>query len=379
MSFKELSNLLDEAIRQKASDIYLTYGCPPCLRVNDEISPLGDVLLSDADLNTLLADMIDEDKLDEFESTLELNTAIRWGEEARFRINAFKQQQHSAVVIRRIQTDIPALETLELPKAYGQLVMERRGMVLVVGPTGSGKSTSLASMINHRNTYGHGHVITIEDPIEFIHNHKGCLISQRDVGIDTYSYSLALKNALRQCPDVVLIGEIRDRDTMEQAINFSETGHLCLATLHAKNASQAIERIVNFFPEEKHSQLLLNLSLNMKGILSQRLIKTKDGKRKVAAEVMLNQGVIRNLIEEGKPKEIKEIMEKNRGLGMQTFEQALLDLYARGEITEEVAIAEADNPANLKLQIRSVKLSGPTGAPKDASGSTARHHFTIDD
>lgn len=376
MDYKQANSLLQAAIEQKASDIYLTYSCPPCLRINDEISPMGDTLLGDDDLNAILAQLIDEDKLDEFESTLEMNTAINWNDRARFRINAFKQQQHTAVVIRRIQTEIPTLESLKLPPAYGQLVMEKRGMVLVVGPTGSGKSTSLAAMLGYRNTYGHGHIITIEDPIEFVHTHQGCIISQRDVGIDTYSYGLALKNALRQCPDVVLIGEIRDRETMEHAINFSETGHLVLATLHAKNSSQAIERIINFFPEEKHQQLLLNLSLNMRGILSQRLVRKIKGGRAVASEVMLNQGLIRNLIEEGKPKEIKEIMEKSRSLGMQTFEQTLLDMYKAGEISEEVAIQEADNPANLKLQIRHVKMEKPgaTGAATE----TTRHHLTVD-
>lgn len=348
--------LLQLAIDERASDIYLTYGCPPCLRINDVISPAGEELLDDKALNALLHALVDEEKLEEFEATMEMNTAINWHNRARFRINAFRQQQHTAVVIRRIQTEIPSLQSLRLPKPYGDLVMEKRGLVLVVGPTGSGKSTSLASMIGHRNTYGHGHIITIEDPIEFVHSHQGCIISQRDVGIDTYSYALALKNALRQTPDVVLIGEIRDRETMEQAINFAETGHLVLATLHTKNASQAIERIINFFPEEKHSQLLLNLSLNLRGVLSQRLVKTVRQSRTIAVEVMLNQGLVRSLIEEGKPKEIKDVMEKNRSLGMQTFEQALLDLYRNGEITEDVALQEADNPANLKLQIRNVKL-----------------------
>lgn len=369
MDYLQPDNLFQAAVDHKASDIYLTYGCPPCLRINDVINPLGEQLLDDEALDNLLSSIIDKDKLDEFEGTLEMNTAINWQNRARFRINAFKQQQHTAIVIRRIQTDIPSLESLHLPKAYGELAMIRRGLVLVVGPTGSGKSTSLASMIQHRNTYGHGHIITIEDPIEFVHSHGGCIISQRDVGIDTYSYALALKNALRQTPDVVLIGEIRDRETMEQALNFSETGHLVLATLHTKNASQAIERIINFFPEEKHAQLLLNLSLNLRGVLSQRLVPTTKGQRTVAVEVMLNQGLIRNLIEEGKPKEIKDIMEKNRSLGMQSFEQALLELFRAGEITEDTALHEADNPANLKLQIRNVKLSKPEPTSTSSSNS----------
>lgn len=358
MSYKQLDTLLQASVDNAASDIYLTAHCPPCIRVNDEVRPLGEALLSEKDIDALLAQMVNEEKVEEFRSTLELNASIQWkNDKARFRLNAYKQQQTTAVVLRRIQTDIPTLESLKLPQVYANLAMEKRGMVLVVGPTGVGKSTSLAAMVGYRNTYGSGHILTVEDPIEFVHSHQSCIVTQRDVGIDTYSYALALKNALRQAPDVVLIGEIRDRDTMEQAINFAETGHLCLATLHAKNASQAIERIVSFFPEDKHDQLLLNLSLNMKGILSQRLVKTKGGQRVAAIEVMLNEGLIRNLIEEGKPKEIKEIMEKSRGLGMQTFEQALIDLYRAGLISEEAALAEADNPANLKLQIRNLNFN----------------------
>ncbi len=385
MDHRNMDTILQAAVDQQASDIYLTHGCPPCLRVNDDMIPIGNNLLNNEDLQALLGQLLDEDKLDEFESTLELNSGMNWQDKARFRINVYMQQQHPAVVIRRIQTDIPSFESLGLPQPYSKLAMEKRGMVLVVGPTGTGKSTSLASMIDYRNTYGRGHIITIEDPIEYIHSHKGCLISQRDVGIDTYSFNLALKNALRQRPDVVLIGEIRDRETMEQAINFAETGHLCLATLHAKNASQTIERIVNFFPEEKHDQLLLNLSMNLRGILSQRLVRTRSGGRKAAVEVMLNEGVIRNLIEEGKPKEIKEIMEKNRGMGMQTFEQALLDLFSQGHITEEVALAEADNASNLKLNLRHVKMNQTgisTATQEGGDGENkpgVRHHFTVDD
>lgn len=377
MDFKKADQLLNAAIDQKASDIYLTYSCPPCLRINDEITPLGDSLLNDDDLNAILRELMDAEKVEEFETTFEMNSAINWHDRARFRINAFRQQQHSAIVIRRIQTEIPSVTGLNLPKPYSDLVMEKRGLVLVVGPTGSGKSTSLAAMIGHRNTYGRGHIITVEDPIEFVHSHQSCIISQRDVGIDTYSYTQALKNALRQAPDVLLIGEIRDRETMEHALNFSETGHLVLATLHAKNSSQAIERIINFFPEEKHHQLLLNMSLNIRGILSQRLVQKAQGGRAVACEIMLNQGLIKNLIEEGKPKEIKEIMEKSRGLGMQTFEQVLLDMYKAGEITEEVALREADNPANLKLHIQNVKLD-PNSAARNVS-DTPIHHFSIDD
>jgi twitching motility protein PilU len=339
-----------------ATDMYLTVGCPPTLRIDDRMMPLGEQMLEEQLIRHLLSEIVSEEIMDEFQATLEMNTAIGWKEIARFRINAYRQQQHTAVVIRRIITEIPTVESLGLPPVYSQLAMEKRGMVLVVGPTGSGKSTSLAAMIGHRNRHSCGHIITVEDPIEFVHRHDGCIISQRDVGIDTYSFGIALKNALRQRPDVVLIGEIRDRETMEHALMFAETGHLCLATLHANNANQTIERIVNFFPEEKHPQLLLSLSLNLKGILSQRLVSNLAGKRSLAVEILLNSGLVRNLIEEGKIKEIKDIMGRSRDQGMQTFDQALHDLYINGIISEETALHEADNPGNIKLQIKQTTM-----------------------
>ena len=259
--------------------------------------------------------------------------------------------------MRRIRTEIPSLESLSLPKIYNELIMEKRGLILVVGPTGSGKSTSLASMLEYRNTHGSGHIITIEDPVEFIHEHRGCIITQRDVGIDTYSFGIGLKNSLRQTPDVIVIGEVRDRETKEHAIVFAETGHLCLATLHANNASQAIERVINFFPEEKHKQILLNLSLNLKAILSQRLVPNKSGGRCIALEIMLNQGLIKSQIQEGRIKEIKELIERGRSSGMQTFEQSLIELYQNGLITEEVALAESDNPASLSLAFKQMNIA----------------------
>ncbi|MBN67039.1 MAG: type IV pili twitching motility protein PilT [Rickettsiales bacterium] len=350
--FDKLNPLLEQMVQHKASDLYLTYGCPASIRLSDRIMTVDNAPLTEEQVRTYMEELLDEEQLDEFETTLEYNSAINWMDRARFRINAFRQQQHTALVIRRIQTEIPTIEELGLPEAYRNLVMERRGLVLVVGPTGSGKSTSLAAMIGHRNRNGSGHIITIEDPVEFVHTHQGCIISQRDVGIDTYSFGMALKNALRQRPDVVLIGEVRDRETMEHAINFSETGHLVLATLHANNANQAIERALNFFPEEKHHQILLNLSLNLKGVLSQRLVLNKKQGRSLAVEVLLNSGLIKTLIEEGKIRDIKEMMEKSRDAGMQTFDQSLFDLYAQGLVDQDVAIAEADNPANLRLNIR---------------------------
>lgn len=354
-------------IEMKGSDLYITHGHPPSVRVIDKIITLSDEPLTDEMIEAMLAEILPEDKLDEFQSTFELNTGFALKGQARFRINVFRQQMHPGMVIRRIQTDIPSPESLNLPKVYSDLVMERRGLILVVGTTGSGKSTSLAAMIGHRNQHGEGHVITIEDPIEFVHEHRNCIITQRDLGIDTYSFGMALKNALRQRPDVVLIGEIRDRETMEHAINFAETGHLCLATLHANNANQAIERILNFFPEEKHKQVLTNLAHNVKGILSQRLVQNLAGTRSIAVEVLLNRGLVKNLIEEGKTKEIKEIMEKNRDQGMQTFDQCLYDLYAREEISEEVAIAESDNPANIRLNIKQHQMSNRK--PGDKTGT----------
>lgn len=350
--YPSLTPYLQEMVNRKASDLYLTYGCAPSLRLSDSILSLGRDPISDEQLDMYFEELLTDDQRDEFESTLEMNTAIPWRDKTRFRINVFQQQQHKSIVIRRINTDIPSIEALGLPKAYADLIMKPRGLILVVGPTGSGKSTSLAAMIGHRNTYGAGHIVTIEDPIEFIHQHNGCIISQRDVGIDTYSYGIALKNALRQRPDVVLIGEIRDRETMEHAINFAETGHLCVSTLHSNNANQAIERIINFFPEEKHAQIRLNLSLNLRGILSQRLVLNTQNRRSLAVEVMLNNGLIKSLIDQGKIREIKDMMERGVSEGMQTFDQSLFNLFQSGIITEEVAIGEADNPANLKLHIK---------------------------
>ncbi len=352
MNAIDAEKLMDTFIATDASDLYLTANAPPSLRYSAGIAPHGDVRLNEELIMNLLRQLISPDILSEFESTLEYNTAISWQGKARFRVNLFRQQQQTGAVLRRIHTDIPTLEELELPKVYADLIMERRGLILLVGQTGSGKSTSLASMIEHRNRHGSGHIITIEDPVEFIHEHKGCIITQRDVGIDTYSFGIGLKNALRQTPDVIVIGEIRDRETMEHAIVFSETGHLCVATLHANNTNQAIERVINFFPEEKHAQILLNLSFNLKAVLSQRLVRNKEASRSIVIEIMLNQGLIKNLIHEGRIKEIREYIEKGHDVGMQTFDHALLALYSRGIITEEVALAESDNPANLRLSIK---------------------------
>ncbi len=367
-SYPTLDPFFSKILELGGSDLYITSGMPASVRVVDKIIPVSEEVLTDAHIEQILQELLPEDKLDEFQSTFELNTALAWKDKARFRINVFRQQMHPGLVIRRINTDIPTPDQLKLPKVYSDVVMEKRGLVLLVGTTGSGKSTSLAAMIGHRNRNGYGHIITIEDPIEFVHQHQNCIITQRDLGIDTYSFGMALKNALRQRPDVVLIGEIRDRETMEHAINFAETGHLCLATLHANNANQAIERVLNFFPEEKHRQVLSNLAHNIRGILSQRLVTNLQGNRSLATEILLNRGLVRNLIEEGKTKEIKDIMEKNRDQGMLTFDQSLLELFHKGEISEEVAIAESDNPANVRLQIKQQQLGSKKPAEKSIGG-----------
>lgn len=352
----DINALLQRFVEINASDLYLTVDACPSFRLTEKIQPFGNDKLTEEDMQSILHALVSQDVIDEFNSTLEFNTAVNWEGKARFRLNIFRQRQNTGIVIRRIRTDIPTLESLGLPKVYSDLIMAKRGMVLVVGPTGSGKSTSLAAMIEHRNLNGSGHIVTIEDPVEFIHEHRNCIITQRDVGIDTYSFGIGLKNALRQTPDVIVVGEVRDRETMEHAIVFSETGHLCLATLHANNSNQAIERVINFFPEDKHPQILLNLSFNLKAILSQRLIQTKDGGRTVIVEIMLNQGLIKNLVQEGHVKEIREYIEKGQDAGMQTFDQNCIDLYLKQVITEEVAMAESDNPSNVRLAIKRFEI-----------------------
>lgn len=343
--------ILRDFVERGASDCYFTVGSPPAFRFAKGIETQPKDKLSEEDMGEVLRIILSKDAISEFESTLEYNTAVVWNG-ARFRVNAFRQRKQTGLVLRRIRTDIPSIKQLSLPEVYSDLVMEKRGLILIVGATGSGKSTSMAAMLGHRNNHGAGHVVTVEDPIEFIHEHNRCIFTQRDVGIDTYSFGIALKNALRQSPDVIVIGEIRDRETMEHAINFSETGHLCIATLHANNSNQAIERVVNFFPEEKHKQVLRNLSANLRAVLSQRLIPNLAGNRSLAIEVMLNKGVITDLIAEGRIKEIREHIEKGTIQGMKTFEQSLLEFYTEGIISEEMAIAESDNPANLRLAIK---------------------------
>ncbi len=355
MTVDHINTLLNQMVEQRASDLYLTHDSAPAFRIDDVITPYPTAALKDDDIARYFGQLFTQDQQDEFHSTFELNMALNFSETVRFRVNAFRQQAHDGLVIRRIENNIPSLEELGLPPIYGELAMLKRGLILVSGQTGSGKSTSLAAMVGHRNTHGHGHIITIEDPIEFVHQHKQCIVTQRDVGLDTYSYALALKNALRQRPDLVVIGEVRDREVMEQAIYFAETGHLCIATIHANNASQTIERVINFFPEERHQQILLNLSLNLRGTLSQRLVRTEDGKRTLALEIMLNRGLIKQHIEKGKIRQLREMIEKGTTEGMQSFDQHLLDLFQRKLISEQTAIAESESAANLSLMIQTAK------------------------
>lgn len=355
MSADNIRELLIEMVRTQASDLYLTYNSPASLRINDRIVPFSAHLLMDHDIERFLGQILTAEQFDELRSTLELNIAFNLNNTSRFRINVFRQQGHDGIVIRRVESLIPTLEQLGLPSIYGEISLETRGLILVSGRTGSGKSTSLAAMVGHRNTHGEGHIITIEDPIEFVHSHNRCIVTQRDVGLDTYSYALALKNALRQRPDMIVIGEVRDREVMEQAIYYAETGHLCIATIHANNASQTIERVLNFFPEDRHAQILLNLSLNLRGIFSQRLLNTTSGGRTLALEIMLNRGLIKQFIEEGKIRQLRDMIEKGRSEGMQTFDQHLFDLYMQRLINEEAALTESDSPANLRLAIQSKK------------------------
>lgn len=342
---------LDAMIEKDASDLFLTVGKAPSLRIDHLISPMDHPALTSERLDDMVKQLLTDEQKEEFESTLELNLALELENKERFRVNLFRQRDCNGMVIRHIKSVIPSFEELHLPEIYTRFIMKKRGLFLMVGAAGSGKSTALAAMMEYRNTHGNGHIITIEDPIEFIFEHKNCIFTQREVGIDTYSYGIALKNALRQSPDVLMIGEIRDRETLESALLFCETGHLVVGTLHASNANQAIERMVSLFPEEMHQQVLVTLSQNLNSIASQRLVESLHGKRTLAYEILVNEGLVKVLIEEGKIKDLKEVMEKNRDQGMITFDQCLLELIVNKTISSETALREADNPSNLKLKI----------------------------
>ena len=350
---KTITDLLRLMVAKNASDLFLTAGFAPALKVDGKIVAVANQTLTPAHTRELVRWLMNDRQWAEFEAKNECNFAIAPADIGRFRCNAFIQQGHTGLVLRTINTRIPKFEELNLPPVLRDIAMVKRGLVIFVGGTGSGKSTSLAAMIGYRNENAREHIITVEDPIEYVHEHKNCIITQREVGVDTENWFSALKNKLRQAPDVILIGEIRDRETMEYAIAFAETGHLCLSTLHANSANQALDRIVNFFPEDKRDQLLMDLSLNLKAFISQRLIPRREGKGRIAAvEIMLNSPLISDLIFKGHVVEIKEVMSKSRELGMQTFDQALFDLYEAGFISYEDALRNADSLNDLRLKIK---------------------------
>lgn len=349
----EFDKLLKLVVEKGASDLFITAGMPPCIKLNGQMVPVTKGALSPEQSREIVLSVMNEDLQHEFMKSHECNFAINTRGLGRFRVSAFYQRNLVGMVLRRIEVNIPSINELGLPDIVGDLAMTLRGLVIFVGATGTGKSTSLAAMIGHRNQHSRGHIISIEDPIEFIHQHKGCIVTQREVGVDTESFEIALKNTLRQAPDVIMIGEVRSRETMEYALTFSETGHLCLCTLHANNANQAIDRMIHFFPADRHSQVWMDLSLNLRAIVAQQLIPTKDGNgRRVAVEVMLNTPLASDHIRKGEVHLLKDLMTRSTEQGMQTFDQALYKLYAEGEISYEAALAHADSPNDLRLMIK---------------------------
>lgn len=348
-----IHNLLRGMISKKASDLFITTGFPPAFKIDGKMTPVSNQVLTMQHTQELARSIMNDRQAAEFETTHECNFAISPHSIGRFRVNVFLQQQRVGMVLRTITTKIPDLDELGMPPVLKDIVMTKRGLVIVVGGTGSGKSTTLAGMIGHRNKNSYGHIITIEDPVEFVHEHINCIITHREVGVDTESWHNALKNTLRQAPDVILIGEIRDAETMEYAVAFAETGHLCLATLHANSANQALDRIINFFPEERRTQLLMDLSLNVKAFISQRLMPKKDGAGRTAAiEIMLNSPLIADMIFKGEVNQIKGVMAQSRELGMETFDGALFSLFESGMISYEEALKNADSVNDLRLRIK---------------------------
>ena len=348
-----IHNLLRGMISKKASDLFITTGFPPAFKIDGKMTPVSNQALTMQHTQELARSIMNDRQAAEFEMSHECNFAISPHSIGRFRVNVFMQQQRVGMVLRTITTKIPDLDEMGMPPVLKDIVMTKRGLVIVVGGTGSGKSTTLAGMIGHRNKNSYGHIITIEDPVEYVHEHNHCIITHREVGVDTESWHNALKNTLRQAPDVILIGEIRDQETMEYAVAFAETGHLCLATLHANSANQALDRIINFFPEERRTQLLMDLSLNVKAFISQRLIPRKDGTGRVAAiEIMLNSPLIADMIFKGEVNEIKGVMAQSRELGMETFDGALFSLFESGMISYEEALKNADSVNDLRLRIK---------------------------
>lgn len=358
---KFVNDLLKLMITRKASDLFITAGFPPAMKIDGKLTPVSPQTLNTQQTAEIARTVMNDKQAQEFKETLECNFAISMPSVGRFRVNAFIQRSAVGLVFRVINTNIPKFDDLKLPPILKDVVMAKRGLIIFVGGTGSGKSTSMAAMLGHRNESSYGHIITIEDPVEFIHGHKNCIVTQREVGVDTESWHAALKNTLRQAPDVIMIGEIRDRETMDYAIAFSETGHLCLATLHANSTNQALDRIINFFPEERRQQLLMDLSLNLRCVASQRLIPKLDSTGRVAAvEVLLHSPLISDLIYKGDVHAIKEIMAKSRELGMQTFDQALFDLFESGQISYDDALRNADSVNDLRLKFKlNSKLMNP--------------------
>jgi twitching motility protein PilU len=350
--YVDIGYFLKLMVDKGASDMFLTTGAPVNIKVEGKLYPLGNSGLPAGMVKKIAYSLMDDGQVPQFERELELNIALAVKDAGRFRVNVFKQRGEVGMVIRAIKHDIPGIEQLQLPAIFRELIMEPRGLILVVGATGSGKSTTLAAMLDHRNQHSSGHILTIEDPIEYLHRHKKSIVNQREVGLDTHSYHGALKNAMREAPDVIMIGEIRDTETMEAAISFSETGHLCLATLHSNNADQTLERILNFFPEAAHKNVLMNLALNLRAVISQRLVVGKDGRRLPATEVLLNTPLIRDMIRRGQTHEIKDAMDKSLQDGMHTFDQSLYRLYKDGRIELEEALNKSDSRDGLALKIR---------------------------
>jgi len=372
----EVEEFLKTMVKMDASDLYLTVARPPMYRIDGKIQPVGDHSFLPEDVETLAKSMMLDWQAQQFEKELELNFAVSLPGISRFRVNVFRQRGSVGIVIRRVKAEVASMDELGLPPILGEIAMSKRGLVLVVGATGSGKSTTLAAMIDHRNCSEAGHIITVEDPVEFTHKHKKSIVTQREIGFDTHSFHAALKNTLRQAPDVILIGEVRDTETMEAAISFAETGHLCLGTLHSNNANQAIERIMNFFPPERHSQIYLQLSLNLRSIISQRLIPAVNGGRVVALEILLDTPWIKELIKRGQVDTLKDGMEQGIQEGCQTFDQALFEMYKEGKIRLEQALINADSANNLRLKIKLAGLQlddeGEAAAPARPNGERPR-------
>jgi len=360
---------------ENGSDLYLSTGAPPCAKFQGQLKPIASDILQPGEIKQIAYEIMDPTQRATFEQELEMNLAMSISGYGRFRVNIFLQRNEVGIVARNIVADIPRWQDLRLPPILTEVVMRKRGLFLFVGATGSGKSTSLAALIDYRNSNSSGHIVTIEDPVEYVHSHKKSIVNQREVGVDTRSWHNALKNTLRQAPDVILIGEIRDRETMEHAISFAETGHLCISTLHANNANQALDRIINFFPEERRPQLLMDLSMNLQCIVSQRLIPTLTGKRCAAIEVLLGTPMIADLILRGEMDGIKEIMQKSEHVGMKTFDTALFELYQEGLITEDEALRNADSLNNVRLKIKFAKDEGASSS----GGSMGLSLASLDD